>query len=83
MVQQGLAYWYSEFGGHGLGLEQAERDAQRLKRGVWASSREVAPWEHRRSQRARAEGTGCLKWVMLAAAIGAAVFAIVVWRNFS
>ena len=83
MVQQGLAYWYSEFGGHGLGLEQAERDAQRLKRGVWASSREVVPWEYRRTQRARAEGTGCLKRVMLAAAIGAAVFAIAVWRNFS
>ena len=25
MVQQGLARWYSRYGGHGLGLEQAER----------------------------------------------------------
>ena len=82
MVQQGLAYWYRQFGGHGLGLEQAERDAQRLKRGVWASGREVAPWDHRRAQRARAEGAGCLRWLLLAAAIVIAVAAIGVFGNF-
>ena len=82
MVLQGLAYWYRQFGGHGLGLEQAERDARRLRRGVWASGREMAPWDHRRAQRARAESAGCLRWLMLAAAIVIAVAAIGVFGNF-
>ena len=73
MVQQGLARWYSRYGGHGLGLEQAERDARRRRRGVWSGRRQVAPWEHRRAQRREAERTGCLKWLLLAAAVSAAV----------
>ena len=83
MVQQGLARWYREFGGRGLGLEQAEHDAQRLRRGIWASNREVAPWDHRRTQRTKANGSGCLRWVLLAAGIGAAVLAIAVCGDFS
>ena len=82
MVQQGLAWWYSRYGGHGLGLEQGERDARGRRRGMWASRGQVAPWEHRRAQRQRAKGTGCLKWVMLAAVIGAAVVAVSLWNNF-
>ena len=83
MVQQGLARWYSQFGGHGLGLEQAEQDARERRRGMWASQRQVAPWEHRRTQRERAKGTGCLRWVILAGVIVAVVLAIVIWENFA
>ena len=75
MVEQGMAWWYQQFGGHGLGLEQAERAAQRRRRGLWASGRRVAPWEHRRAQRQRERGAGWLKWVVLAAVIGAVVLA--------
>ena len=81
MVEQGLAWWYRQFGGHGLGLEQAEGEARRRRRGLWASARQVAPWEHRRAQRERTKGSGCLKWVALVAVIAAAVLAIaMLWR---
>ena len=83
MVEQGLAWWYRRFGGHGLGLERAERDAQRRRRGLWASGRQVAPWEHRRAQRERAKGAGCLRWVLLAALIGAALLAIAMCGEFA
>ena len=76
MVAQGLAYWYSAYGGHGLGLEQAEQAARRRRRGVWASGRQVAPWQYRRERRAAAEGTGCLRWLLLGVA-GAAAWAAI------
>ncbi len=81
MVEQGLARWYSQYGGHGLGLEQAERDAQRRRRGVWSSQGQVAPWEHRQAQRREARSTapqGWWRWLLLAAAVGAAVAFVVV-----
>lgn len=79
MVEQGLARWYSRYGGLDLGLEQAEREARRRKRGVWSSRRSVAPWEHRRIQReeAAARGGGCLKWALLGAGVGVAI--VVLW----
>jgi micrococcal nuclease len=73
MVQQGLARWYSRYGGHGLGLEQAERDARRRRRGVWATRNSVAPWERRRAQRREAKQTGRLKWLLLGLLVGAVV----------
>ena len=51
LVQQGLARWYSSYGGEDLGLPQAERDARRHRRGVWRQRNAVAPWEHRAAQR--------------------------------
>ncbi len=81
MVEQGLARWYSNYGGQDLGLEQAERAARRRRRGVWSTRRSVAPWEHRRGRRqsaaARRRRAGCLKWVVLGVGIGAAVAALV------
>lgn len=74
MVEQGLARWYSRYGGHGLGLEQAERDAQRRRRGVWSGRHRVAPWDHRRTQRREAKQTGCLKLLLAGAAVGALVW---------
>ena len=83
MVQQGLAWWYSQYGGYGLGIEQAEREAKRRRRGLWASGGQVAPWDHRRAQRERAQGAGCLKWALFAVAVVAVVATIgVFWWYF-
>ena len=78
MVEQGLARWYSRYGGHGLGLERAERDARRRRRGIWSSGGSTAPWEHRRAQREAAARRGWLRWVLSAAVIVA--LAWVAWR---
>ena len=78
MVEQGLARWYSRYGGHGLGLEQAERNARRRRRGIWAGGGTTAPWEHRRARRDAVARRGCLKWVLLAAVIVALV--CVAWQ---
>ena len=83
MVEQGLAYWYSSFGGHELGLERAERDARRRHRGVWASGGQVAPWEHRRKQRQAVASGGNWKWLLLGVVAGAVVGVVVVWAIFA
>ena len=83
MVEQGLAYWYSRYGGHGLGLEQAERNARGRRRGVWHSGGRVAPWEHRRQQRNAAARGGYLKWLLLALAIGAMASAAWLWLTYA
>ena len=82
MVEQGLAYWYSRYGGRGLGLEQAERQARGRRRGVWASRGRVAPWDHRREQRESVARGGCLKWVLPGAAVSALVLAAWLWFTF-
>ena len=79
MVEQGLAYWYSRYGGYGLGLEQAEENARRKRRGVWAEGRQVAPWEHRRAQREAAAGGGRLRWLLDGAAVGTGVGVLFLW----
>ena len=78
MVEQGLARWYSQYGGHGLGLEQAEREARRRRRGIWSGGESTAPWEHRRAQREAAAKGGRLRWVLLAALVLGAAW--VAWR---
>ena len=82
MVEQGLAYWYSRYGGHGLGLEQAEENARRRRRGVWASGGQVAPWEHRRVQREEAARGGRLRWLLAGAAVGTALGLVLLWTIF-
>ncbi len=83
MVEQGLAYWYSRYGGQGLGLEQAEREARRGRRGVWASRGRVAPWDHRRAQRGAGNRAGRLKWLLAGLAVGAAVGAVLLAAIFA
>ena len=73
MVEQGLARWYSRYGGRELGVDQAERDAQRRRRGIWSSGRQVAPWEHRRAQRQPAQGHSLLKVLLLATAVSVVI----------
>ena len=51
MVEEGFARWYSRYGGGELGLDQAEQNARRARRGIWSSSSQVAPWDHRRERR--------------------------------
>ena len=79
MVEQGLAYWYSRYGGHGLGLERAEENARRRRRGVWASVSQVKPWEFRQVRRREEERPGRLKWILLGTAVGIAVGSVLVW----
>ena len=69
MVEQGLARWYSQYGGHGLGLEQAEHDAQRRRRGLWSNRHSVAPWQHRRNQRQRAGRSSLFRTLLLATVV--------------
>ena len=69
MVEEGLARWYSRYGGRELGLDGAEQNARRARRGIWASGRQVAPWEHRRAQRRASASPGLLKVLLLATAI--------------
>ena len=77
MVEQGLALWYGRYGGHGLGLERAEHDARRRRRGLWSSSHSLPPWEHRRAQRRAAEQRGQLRWLLVAALAGC--LGVAVW----
>ena len=76
MVEEGLARWYSRYGGRELGLDQAERNARRAKRGIWGAGRQVAPWDHRREQRRQASARGGLFKILLLATVVS--FAVVV-----
>ena len=79
MVQQGLAHWYRQYGGHGLGLEHAEREAQGRRRGLWASGRPVAPWDHRRRQRERSGRWSLVRTLLFATVVSVAVLIALYW----
>ena len=69
IVRQGLGRWYSRYGGSGLGLERAEEEARRGRRGIWDSTAPVAPWDHRRNRRKRAERARLAKLLLTATVI--------------
>ena len=73
MVEEGLARWYSRYGGRELGLDQAEQNARRARRGIWSSGRQVAPWDHRRAQRQASSGHSLLKILLLATAVSVVI----------
>ncbi len=77
MVSQGLAWWYRRFGGHGLGLEQAERKAQQRRRDIWAQGRPVAPWDHRRAQREVSERARLARLLLMATVVSVVVIVAV------
>ncbi len=57
MVQAGDAWHFTRYAREQLPSDrqryaQAQRDAQRARRGLWAEPRPVAPWDHRRQGRA-------------------------------
>lgn len=73
LVEEGLARWYDTYGGQEIGLDRAEREARRRRRGIWTLRRQVAPWVHRRAQRQRSSGPSPLKWMLAAAVISVVV----------
>ena len=53
MIRQGFAWHYKQYNGD-LELHQLEQEAREAKRGLWSDSQvPVAPWEWRRSQKAK------------------------------
>ena len=73
LVQEGLARWYSRYGGRDLGLEQAEREARRGRRGIWSARRQVAPWDHRRAQREAKSRGGLFRTLLVATVVSVVV----------
>jgi len=73
MVEEGFARWYNRYGGRELGLDRAEQNARRARRGIWSSGRQVAPWEHRRERRQAAAGHSMPKVLLLATAVSVVV----------
>ena len=54
MVQAGMAYWYGRYGGQELGLDRAEAEARRQRRGVWRrGGKGQRPWDYRSDRRNR------------------------------
>lgn len=51
MVAAGHAWWYRYYAPDNRLLEVTEREAREARRGLWASSDPVPPWEWRRQQR--------------------------------
>lgn len=62
MVQAGMAYWYGRYGGQELGLDRAEAEARRQRRGVWRrGGKGQRPWDYRSDRRNR-EGRRGGRW---------------------
>ena len=51
MVEKGYAWWYRQYAQGEIRLWLAEREARRAKRGLWAESNPIPPWEWRRNHR--------------------------------
>lgn len=47
LVEAGLAWWYSQYS-HDASIAQAQAEAYRERRGLWADPHPIAPWEWRR-----------------------------------
>jgi micrococcal nuclease len=52
LVRAGLAWWYGQFAPKDDTLKRLEAEARAARRGLWAESGAVAPWEWRRTPRA-------------------------------
>jgi endonuclease YncB( thermonuclease family) len=51
-VRRGMAWVYVKYAAKGSPLYGLQREAQGIRRGLWADPQPVAPWEWRSSQRA-------------------------------
>lgn len=51
LVEQGHAWWYQYFARHERALAAAEQAARSARRGLWARSNPIPPWDWRRQQR--------------------------------
>ena len=47
LVKDGWCWWYRKYAPGDTELERLEQDARRAKRGLWADSNPVPPWEWR------------------------------------
>ncbi|MFY7953916.1 MAG: thermonuclease family protein [Armatimonadaceae bacterium] len=56
MVSAGMAWWYRQYAPGNAALERAESSARAARRGLWASSSPVPPWEFRRGGRGSSSG---------------------------
>ena len=52
LVRSGYAWWFQKYSDDPK-LEKLEADAKSQKRGLWADSRSIAPWDWRAAQRAK------------------------------
>lgn len=53
MVEQGNAWWYTQYAKYDMPLSNAQSKAQAEKRGLWADPEQIAPWEFRRKKVAK------------------------------
>ena len=51
LMKEGLAWWYRQHALDNTVLEQLEREARKARKGLWAESNPVAPWQWRRDKR--------------------------------
>jgi len=47
LVKDGWCWWYRRYAPGDIVLEGLEREAREAKKGLWADSRPVPPWEWR------------------------------------
>jgi len=52
LVRSGYAWWFRKYSDDPT-LEKLEAEARQRKRGLWADSRSIAPWDWRAAQRAK------------------------------
>jgi hypothetical protein len=53
IVRAGFAWWYRAYARGDGDLERLEREARDARRGLWADSAPVPPWEWRKARRAK------------------------------
>jgi micrococcal nuclease len=51
LVKRGMAWWYRHYAPKDKELAQAEEEARRAKRGLWADAKPIPPWEWRKGRR--------------------------------
>jgi hypothetical protein len=53
IVRAGFAWWYRQYARGDETLERLEREARDARRGLWADSAPVPPWQWRKEHRAK------------------------------
>jgi endonuclease YncB( thermonuclease family) len=49
LTRAGYAWWYIRYAPGETAIRDAEREAQKAKRGLWSDPNPVAPWDFRRN----------------------------------